>query len=770
MVLLVSLLIGSISAFIYLYFPARMQARIIQSVQDEAQTVSRQAAFSIAPSLVFGDKETASETLRFTEKVGDLVSIAVFDASGNTFATIREDLSKNPSRPVRSAGDVTSDEVFRSAVPIQHAGRRIGMLVAEFSLAPMRADIRQMRRTIAAVSVFVFLVGLIATFTISALVTRPIAQMVETAEAIARGEREHRAPVTSGDEAGQLAFSFNLMLDRLSAAHGELESMNDSLERRVARRTLSLEQEIQERQRGEEALKRANERFALAAAAVNGAIYDWDIENRTIVWTDGLTRVFGYPLKDVPTEVHWRRGRIHPDDAVRVDAQLAQDIESRDGFLVEYRFRSQEGAYLDVWDRGRVVRDEKGRVVRVVGLIENVTELKLLEDELRQSQKMEAIGRLAGGVAHDFNNLLTTILGYSALLLERSGDGPGREEVVQIQKAGERAARLTQQLLAFSRKQMIEPRVLNLNAIVGETQSMLCRLIGEDVRLETNLDPSIAPIRADRGQLEQVLLNVAVNSRDAMERGGRLTITTSNAVLDEKFAREHPGATPGQYTRISITDTGCGMSEETLKRVFEPFFTTKPPTKGTGLGMATVYGIVKQSGGYIWIDSAKGNGTTVSIWLPQVDAEVAPSGVKPLSKTPRGGSETVLLVEDEDGVRKLVRGVLQSHGYTVLEATDADHALRIAEMTTGPIDLLLTDVVMPGLSGRELADRLLQDRPETRLLYVSGYTEDTVLLHGVRMSGTAFLHKPFPPTVLLRRVREVLDGARASAGGSEAVN
>ncbi len=767
MVLFVSLLIGGISAFIFLYFPARTKARIIQSVQTEAQSVSLAAAFSIAPALLFGDSETGRSTLQLTEKIGDLAYLVVLDARHSPFAAVREDLAKDHFRDANSSPDRTAGEMFRATVPILHDGRRIGTLLAGFSLRPMHAEILRMRRTIALVSVVVFFFGVIAAFVISTLVTRPIAQMAEAAEAISRGDFDQRAPVAARDEAGQLASSFNLMLDRLAAARSALEKLNGDLERRVSERTLSLEQEVEERRRGEEALRRANERFALAAAAVNGAIYDWDIENGRIGWTDGLTRVFGYPLKDVPADVKWRTGRIHPDDAARVQAQLSQDVRSQEDFVAEYRFRAKDQSYLQVWDRGRVVRDEKGRAVRIVGLIENVTELKLLEAELRQSQKMEAIGRLAGGVAHDFNNLLTTILGYAELLMGSLGDGPEREEVSEIQKAGERASRLTQQLLAFSRKQIVEPRVLNLNAIVADTEKMLRRVIGEDILLETRLDPSIAPIRADRGQLDQVLMNIAVNARDAMEQGGRLTIATSNARLDERFARDHPGARAGPYVLISIADTGCGMGEDTLKRVFEPFFTTKPPTKGTGLGMATVYGIVKQSGGYIWIDSQRGEGTTVSIWFPQADGETTHSGAKSRALPPLGGSETVMLVEDEDGVRKLVRGVLQSHGYTVLEASDASVALRIAKETESPIDLLLTDVVMPGMSGRELADRLLRERPQTRLLYVSGYTEDTILLHGVRTSGTAFLCKPFPPDVLLRRVREVLDGTQSPQSSSD---
>ncbi len=749
MAVLVSLLIGSISVFVFLYFPARTRARIIRTVQTGAESFSRAAAFSVAPSLLCGDNETGRATLQLAEKIGDLSYLVVLDASGRTFVAMREDLAKDHFRYADSGPDHAAGEMFRATVPIEHDGRRIGTLCAGFSLRPMHDEIRRMQGTIALVSIAVFLAGVLATLLISALVTRPIAQMAETAGAITRGDSSHRVPVTSRDEVGLLASSFNLMLDRL------------------AERTLSLEQEVGERRRGEEALKRANERFTLAAAAVNGAIYDWDVENERIVWTDGLTRVFGYPLEDVRADVQWRKERIHPDDFARVSVQLSRDTRSREDFVAQYRFRSADGSYLHVWDRGRLVRDEEGRGARIVGLIENVTELKQLEEELRQAQKMEAIGRLAGGVAHDFNNLLTTILGYAELLMGRLTEEQAREEVGEIQKAGERAARLTQQLLAFSRKQMSEPHILNLNAIVADTEKMLRRLIGEDILFETRLDPAVDPIRADRGQLEQMLMNVAVNARDAMERGGRLTIQTSNLRLDEQFVRDHPGARAGLHVLISITDTGCGMSEETRKRIFEPFFTTKGPGKGTGLGMATVYGIVKQSGGYIWIDSEKEKGTTVSVVFPKVDGDPALAGVRPRALRALGGSETIMLVEDEEGVRKLVRGVLQSHGYTVLEASDASDALRIAQETSSPIDLLLTDVVMPGMSGRELAEQLLRERPQTRLLYVSGYTEDTILLHGVRTSGTALLCKPFPPEVLLQRVREVLDGKREPASDSE---
>jgi two-component system, cell cycle sensor histidine kinase and response regulator CckA len=376
---------------------------------------------------------------------------------------------------------------------------------------------------------------------------------------------------------------------------------------------------------------------------------------------------------------------------------------------------------------------------------------------------MEAVGQLAGGVAHDFNNLLTVIIGRSELLQARlAGDEVLRRHVDLLRQTAHRAAGLTRQLLAFSRKQILQPRPLNLNTLVAGIEKMLRRLIGEPIGLQTVLAPDLGAVRADPGQIEQVLMNLVVNARDAMPQGGRVTIQTANIDLDDGFARRHPGARPGPAVMLAVADTGVGIDAATMKRLFEPFFTTKGPGKGTGLGLATVYGIVKQSDGYIGVDSAPGQGARFSIYLPRIssavsEAEVAPDRVE----TPRG-VETILLVEDEAGLRDLAREVLQQHGYRVLEARHGPDAFGAAEEHAGPIHLLLTDVVMPHMSGRELADRLRSMHPEMAILYMSGHTDDAIVQHGVLEAGTHFLQKPFSPETLVRAVRQVLDVALAA--------
>jgi PAS domain S-box-containing protein len=402
--------------------------------------------------------------------------------------------------------------------------------------------------------------------------------------------------------------------------------------------------------------------------------------------------------------------------------------------------------------------------------------LRRTETALRQNQKLEAIGRLAGGIAHDFNNLLTAIKGYSDLILaDLSETGEGRvdighlrDDIGEIRKAADRAAGLTGQLLAFGRKQVMQPRLLDLNASVAEMEKMLRRVISEDIEMRLALTSDPVCVSADPTQIEQVLMNIVLNARDAMPDGGQLTIETGRATLDEAYAARHVGVTPGDYAVLSVSDTGQGMDAETQVRLFEPFFTTKEQGKGTGLGLATAYGIVKQSGGNIWAYSEIGIGTTIKVYLPRTESE-APRPLRASAETPASvrGTETVLVVEDESAVRQLVSGVLRRCGYTVIVADDGFDALRASEAQNVKIDLLLTDVVMPGMSGRRLADRLAAQRPGLRILYMSGYTEHAIIHHGVLDAGTDFIEKPFTPDQLARKVRKALDrvGSRPAARG-----
>jgi signal transduction histidine kinase len=384
--------------------------------------------------------------------------------------------------------------------------------------------------------------------------------------------------------------------------------------------------------------------------------------------------------------------------------------------------------------------------------------LRQSEEQLRQAHKIEAVGRLASGVAHDFNNILTVITGHSELLLRQlDADDPRRKNAEQIEKAAYRAAALTRQLLTFSRKQVIEPRVLKLNAIILNIEKMLRRLIGEDIEFCTVLDSAAGHIKADPGQIEQVIMNLAVNARDAMPNGGKLTVTTANTTLDKKHLNNFPDLCAGDYVMLAIADTGTGMSEEVKAHLFEPFFTTKPPGKGTGLGLATCFGIVKQNTGHISVHSELGRGTTFKIYFPQVQSALESPRVRIMPTEATGGNETVLLVEDEPVVRELAVATLREKGYTVVEAVNGEEGLRMARQHDGKIDLVLTDVVMPVMGGKEMADALHASHPDTKVLFTSGYTEDAMGHHGVLRPGILFLQKPYMTATLARKVREVLD-------------
>jgi len=455
---------------------------------------------------------------------------------------------------------------------------------------------------------------------------------------------------------------------------------------------------------------------------------------------------------------------VHPDDVDETLRVFSEGVATgQGGRLLELRLRHKDGTFRHLEAIGRYLLDDplvKGVVINA----RDVTERRALERQFLQAQKMEAVGRLAGGVAHDFNNLLTAILGYADLLLDGlPALSPLRPDLEEIRKAANRAGGLTRQLLAFSRKQVLEMRVLDLNELVADMDKMLRRLLGEDIDVLTKLGSELGAVRADAGQLEQVIVNLAVNARDAMPDGGRLTIETRNAELDDSYVRAHVPVQPGRYVMLAVSDTGIGMSAETMSHVFEPFFTTKEPGKGTGLGLATVYGIVKQSGGYVWCYSERGEkgegGTTFKVYLPRVDAPVDQFPARAvLPRTP--GSETILLVEDEAALRALTRRLLEKHGYTVLEAGTADAALALARAHVGPIHLLLADVVLPGASGPTLAGELLSRRADLKVLFMSGYTEDAIVHRGVLAPNTAFINKPFSGDNLAAKVRDVLDQGR----------
>ncbi len=431
---------------------------------------------------------------------------------------------------------------------------------------------------------------------------------------------------------------------------------------------------------------------------------------------------------------------------------------------VAVELRRKDGNKITVRCRGRSVTDPEGLPSFDV-FAEDVTEKRILERQLQMAAKMEAVGRLSGGVAHDFNNLLGVIIGYSQLFKRKlDPQSPLREHAEEIEKAGQRAAALTRQLLAFSRQQVLTPAVLNLNDLVAEMLKMLPRLIGEDIAVSTSLAADLGRVKADHGQIEQVIMNLAVNARDAMPSGGQLRIETANRELDQGYVRHHPGARPGQYVMLSVVDSGTGIDAETLAHIFEPFFTTKELGKGTGLGLATVYGVVKQSEGYVWVDSELGKGASFQIFLPRVEEEqTAQVPMKTLEGQGAGASETILLVEDSEPLRKLTRSFLESHGFDVLVAQNGEEAIDVEARTSKKIHLLLTDVVMPGINGRVLAERLHLKQREMKVLYISGYTDSFIAIHGVLERGMTLLNKPYTEDELVQKVRETL---RRRAGES----
>jgi PAS domain S-box-containing protein len=502
----------------------------------------------------------------------------------------------------------------------------------------------------------------------------------------------------------------------------------------------------------------AEEMAARLAAIVedsDDAIYSLAPDGVIVSWNRAAQRMYGYAAAEaIGSSIEI----VIPRDRVPEVRQLIQTVAGGEHVRQHETIRRRKDESLVPESLTMSpVRDASGHVIGCAAIARDVTERRALEQQYRQAQKMEAVGQLAGGVAHDFNNVLTAILGYANFMLEDlEPDHPVRADVGEIVKAGESAASLTRQLLAFSRRQILEPRVIDLNGIVTRMAALVRRLIGEDIMLVLELAPSVDPVRADPGQIEQIVMNLAVNARDAMLLGGTLTIQTGNVDLDAAFVADHPGSTAGPSVMLSVADTGTGIDAETLSRIFEPFFTTKKRGEGTGLGLSTVYGIVKQSSGFIDVESTPGRGTRFTTYLPRtaatVDAVMEQAGRRALT-----GSETILVAEDRAEVRVVARAILERHGYTVLEAADGREALAVVRSYEAPIHLLLTDVVMPVMGGRDLVNELQRTHPHIPVLFASGYTNDAIVRHGMLEPGLAFIQKPFTPEGLLRKVRELID-------------
>jgi signal transduction histidine kinase/ActR/RegA family two-component response regulator len=754
-------------------------------LSEQTQRLAAAAAPVLLDSLVIGDLARAEQTLRNlnADSVWSRVALYEADARRLIFDASPERLRQSDApRWVKHLLPVALDEhrVAITAPPVVY-----GILAVTPSMESLENELWSEIRTMTAVTgvLLVTLVGL--THVILLVGLRPVRALAESAARLGSGDLTARMPETRLSEMAPTVRAFNSMAASLEQALHEARTRETRLQSLV-----EISGHLSRMQEVDSLLGRIAEAcgrlvntdwvgFRLVdgdelviAGTGGGSQYIVTPRLRIGASLAGVVAATGRPLvvRDPADDP-----RVLPPHAAamrRVGSRAFMGVPAKAGDRVvgvlSFQTRRDEGfsaedvAIATAFAAHAAIALENSRL-----LLESrraYVELAETQGQLEQAQKMDAIGRLAGGVAHDFNNLLTVILGRTDILLHPlKPDDPMRRGIELIQRTAGRAADLTRQLLAFSRKQVLDAVVLDLGAVTTDMKDMLGRLIGEDIALLTAPTPGLGRVKADRGQIEQVIMNLAVNARDSMPQGGRLILETANVDLDDEYVRRHVGARPGPHVMLAVSDTGAGIPREIQGHIFEPFFTTKEQGKGTGLGLATVYGIVKQSGGYIEVDSEPGRGTTFRIYLPRVDA-ASPADRPPRPAPVAGGTETILLVEDEEGVRELARDILRASGYTVLEARNGAEALLLCERHQGPLHLLLTDVVMPRMSGRELAERLAPLRPDLRVLYMSGYTDDAVIRHGVLGAGTAFLQKPFTPAGLVQSVRDTLDVAAAQPG------
>ena len=688
---------------------------------------------------------------------------------GNTDGSVWTDLKarvdgpRNAGAPgtVKQTTDADGTQWLGSVTTVSHIPWLVWVALPRSAVI---AQAREFLYRIGVIAIALIVLGTLAAIILSARLVAPLVNVTHAAEGIAAGDYSRRVTIKRDDEIGRLAASFNEMASEIQIGTSNLEQQQTELELQQVELEAT-NQELQETlalaTEARDAAEHAQVRSAAVLAASLDCIITIDQHGNIVEFNQAAEATFGYAAADtIGKPLH--ELIIPPSHRAAHQRGMAHFMATGQapilGVRMELPAMRADGSEFPV--ELAITRVPVDGPPLFTGFLRDLSQRKALEDQLQQSQKMDAVGRLAGGVAHDFNNILTVILSYTELLLDDyKGNGSVRADIVHVRTAAERAAELTRQLLAFSRKQVMHPTVLDMNAVVGELHSMLGRVIREDVRLETKLGGGIWPISVDRSQLEQVLMNLAVNARDAMPNGGSLLIETSNVELDAAYVALHPGAMAGRHVALSVSDTGTGMDAATRGRVFEPFFTTKGPGKGTGLGLSTVYGIVKQSGGSIWLYSEPGRGTSIKVYFPRHEGSIEEA--VPLTEVPVAAQReaTVLLVEDDEAVRAATRRILERCGYAVIEACEAGTALELIRGSEYEFDVVLTDAVMPGMSGLQLAECLATERPDLPLVLASGYTEDAISRGGPLAPNAVFLEKPFTVHALSRTIADVLSRA-----------
>ena len=733
----VSLTLASAAFVVYELSAFRSQMR--QEIGALAEIIAGNNTGAVA----FEHDEAARESLDTLKRQEHVIAACIYRKDGTIFVSFRRDPSVEfPPVDPRGDFDEFRDDgvvVFRRLVVDRE---HIGTVYVRADVSPVYTRLGRYLGIVALVLAGSSLLALLLSSLLQKVVSRPILELAQTATRVTiHKDYSARAAKGGRDEIGVLIDGFNAMLEMVQEHEEERRRAHGVLEQRVEERT--------------KALRESERRFRDMLQNLKLLAVILDSHGNVTFGNDHLLQLTGWSPAEVLGQDFFGRF-VEPERRTEARTEFLEKI--RQGRLLVH----DESEILTRHDERRLVswthtllRDASGRVIGTASIGIDTTEEKRMEERLRQSQKLEAVGRLAGGVAHDFNNLLTIILGYSDLALLSARDGSVREHVGEVKKASERAAALTKQLLAFSRRQVLQPSVLDLRTVVADTDKMLRRLIGEDIDLVSVSQPELGRVKADRGQIEQVLMNLVVNARDAMPDGGRLTIETENVEIDEDYARGR-GMSAGPYIRLCVTDSGHGMDAATQARIFEPFFTTKKEGKGTGLGLATVYGIVKQSGGHIWVYSEPGRGTTFKIYLPRVFEEHETVRSSPSLPDDLRGTETIVVVEDDDALRRMAVEALQLFGFRVLQAASAEDAMTLLDKS-GRVDLMLTDIVMPHMSGRELARQLGPRRPDMKVVFMSGYAEQAAVRHGLIDANQPFISKPFTPEALVRKLRAILD-------------